>query len=158
MYTVCINDFTTGAQRVVCQLGYFNEAKDVCEETALKIVLDKEGVKYLDKTPVMRTKQTLLKGYNLVKSNSKFYKFVIYEKTPNGVFYTGQVRKLYTVFIVKVPRVGAYERRTYAISEDVQLAYEAVFLDIVSWDDPKDRLAQICSDSRYGLPLPPVEN
>jgi len=132
MHQIILKDFKTGMQTVLYSTISALEAHDVCEQKALQIVIDEEGEKYMEKNPWGRTKTTLLKGYNLVKSKNKFIKYTIYEKKPNGVFFSGQTKKLFTVSIVKTPHDFEGEVRENETENLSRESLQTVLFDLIT--------------------------
>lgn len=127
MYVVILNDFLNKTQKQIHATSDLFQAKDVCESAALNFVLSKEGDKYKNNSP-FRTRSGIKKGYNLVVSRSPFCKFTVLLKHPDGVFYSGNVQKIYTYYIVKIQNNRSDLRYTSDMTED-QKAYYCYAVD-----------------------------
>jgi len=95
-----VNDYLNKTQKQIHATVYRDQAEQICEYEALKFVISKEGDKYMANTP-MRCRNSIRKGYNLVKSNSPFCKYTVWQKEPNGFVFTGETRKIYSYYVVK---------------------------------------------------------
>lgn len=105
MYYVIINNYQEKYQQIVFSSSDYFCCKDFCENYAREQVTIHEGVKYdFNKYLfVKKRKEHLPEGYSCVQSKDYFPKFTIFYKEANGYLYHGKLKKLKTVYIVKIP-------------------------------------------------------
>jgi len=94
MYKIIVNDFVEKKQLEYGQGLRLLDAKDLCLEMTIDYVCKLEGIRYLNKQ-IFYKKTSLQKGYCITDNSCDLYcKYTVYHKDPNGIIYSGKVKKI----------------------------------------------------------------
>lgn len=104
MYKIITNDFDRNIQSPLdTTYLYLTEAREGCIYQATEYILKFEGSRYLNK--LFWDKDYIRKGYAMVKKDTALStKITIYYKEPNGILYSGKLRKVISFETVKVEK------------------------------------------------------
>lgn len=94
MYKVIYTDLINKKQEIVDEHEYHLDSNELCLIKAEAYVLEREGIRYLQK--VLWKKNEIVKaGYYIVKGKTDFNaKYKIYKKERNGFLYAGDLKKI----------------------------------------------------------------
>ena len=102
IYNIFSYNYETGEQKTCSHAAYLDVASDICESFALNYVLEREGLKYLQKK-IWHRKTNLPNGYSIVKNTKKnMSKYTIYLKERDGYLVAGNKKKVMCFFTFKV--------------------------------------------------------
>lgn len=107
MYHVILNDYQKNTQSVLFKCSDYFTSCEFAKNFSEDFVLSNEGAKYNYNKYISakRRAKNLPNGYSISKSAGYFPKYTISFKEPNGYLYYGELKKIFTVFIVKIPIV-----------------------------------------------------
>lgn len=94
MYKIIYTDLKNKTQKVIDSHNYQLDANELCKIAAEKLVIEKEGNKYLNKS-IWKKNEIIKHGFYIIEGKTDFNKkYKIYQKSRNTLFYTGELIKI----------------------------------------------------------------